>query len=175
MRLVVRGDNMVERLALGLNLTPRPMADLLLGQGISRALIAAARLGVLAERAKGPATAEDVAAWCELASAPTGLLLNVLTHMGHLRLRNGCYVFRRGTRKWLDPTAPTSIVNFLDNGGDFWDQWGHLEEVMKTARQLNAHQSAPEDPYWRRCGAGRGGGARRGAPGRGGRRRRPDG
>jgi len=150
MRLVVRGDNMVERLALGLNLTPRPMADLMVGQGISRALIAAARLGVLAELAKGPATAEDVAARCELASEPTGLLLNVLTHMGHLRLRNGRYEFRRGTRKWLDPTAPTSIVNFLDNGGDFWDQWGHLEEVMKTARQLNAHQSAPEDPYWRR-------------------------
>jgi 2-polyprenyl-3-methyl-5-hydroxy-6-metoxy-1,4-benzoquinol methylase len=149
-RLAARGDNTVERLALGLNLAPRAMVDLMCGQGISRVLIAAARLGVLAQLAKGPATAEEVATRCELASEPTGLLLNTLTGWGYLRLRNGRYDFRRRTRKWLDPTAPMSIVNFLDSGGDFWDHWGHAEEVIRTARRLDIHDSTHGDPYWRR-------------------------
>jgi len=66
------GDNWAERLALRLNLAPRPVAELMWGMGTSRALIAAARLGVLAELAKGPATLEELAARCGLEPEPAG-------------------------------------------------------------------------------------------------------
>lgn len=150
MRLAARGDNLMERLALRLNLAPRPIIDLHWGMGFSRVLITAARLGVLAELAKGPATREELAARCKLVPEPVGLLLNTLTDMGYLRLRAGGYEFRRHSRKWLDPAAPTSIINFLDSGGDFWDEWSQLEGVIRTGQRIDIHGRAPEDPYWRR-------------------------
>jgi SAM-dependent methyltransferase len=164
MRLAARGDSTLERLALSLNLVPPAEVDLMAGMGISRVLIAAARLGVLAELARGPATLDELASRCGLATEPAALLVSSLTDFRYLRLRAGRYDFRRRARKWLDPASPMSVVSLLDHGGDFWDQWTGLEDVVRTGRPPGPQDSGPEDPYWRRYVTGQFDRARQHAP-----------
>jgi SAM-dependent methyltransferase len=150
MTVEIREDNLPEQLALRQTLSLQPVMELLWGMGTSRVLIAAARLGVLTELAKGPATQEELVTRCGLASEPAGLLLNTLTGLGYLRLADGHYDFSDDSRKWLDPTSPISVTGFIDHGGDLWDWWSELEDVVRTGRQFDSHGDARGDSYWRR-------------------------
>jgi len=65
MRFVAAADDLVEWIALRLNLGPVPLAASMYGMATARTLAVAQRVGVLARLARAPASARDVAiAYC---------------------------------------------------------------------------------------------------------------
>lgn len=150
MRLALRGDSWLERLAVGLRLVPRPAVEAWGGVALSGVLVAAIRLGVPAALIERPATARDLATRLALDPGVTKMLLDCLVSTGYARLRGGHYRPTRGTRRWLDPTAPTSVAAFIVSTGDYGDWWARLPEVARTGEVTPQHATPAEDDYWRR-------------------------
>ncbi len=150
MKLTARAESLVDRLALALNLAPVPVVEMVFGMGLSRSLVTAARLGMLARLARSPATIDDLVADCDVSRVPARLLLDTLVVVGHLRAHDGTYDLSRKSRKWLDPASPTSVTAFLESGADAWSWWTELETVVRTGRTFAIHDADADDPYWRR-------------------------
>ena len=150
MKLAARAKSPADWVALGLNLAPAPLVEMMYGMELSRSLIAAARLGVFQRLAQGPATLAELVADCDLNPVPARLLVDMFVVSGHLEKHGEAYDLSRRSRKWLDPESPTSIVALLENGGDMWHWWTELEAVIRTGRSFEVHSFDPDDPHWRR-------------------------
>lgn len=150
MQFRIRPTDWVEYLALWLNRAPVPVAEAMFGMGVARVVMAGVRLGVYAELARGPATAEVLAERLGLDPRGTGHLLASLAALGHLRRRGDRYALRGRLRRWLDPASPTYVGTFLEFNEDQWAWWSHLEEAIRTGRSFDIHTVPPEDPFWRR-------------------------
>jgi len=150
MRFRIQPSDWVEFLALWLNRAPVPVAEAMFGMGVARVVMAGVRLGIYAELARGPATAEALAERLGLDPRGTVHLLACLTTLGHLRRRGDRYELRGRLRRWLDPASPTYVGTFLDFNEDQWAWWSRLEEAVRTGRGFDIHGAPPEDPFWRR-------------------------
>lgn len=150
MRLSLRGANPAEWLALRLGVVPTVAAEAWGGMALSGVLVAAVRTGLTARLARGPGTAEELAAELELDPLPTRLLLDCLRSAGHVRVRGGRYRLTRGSRRWLDPESALSVAGFVAGTGDYFSWWAELEEVTRRGVPAGHHDAPPDDPYWRR-------------------------
>jgi 2-polyprenyl-3-methyl-5-hydroxy-6-metoxy-1,4-benzoquinol methylase len=151
MRLAVRADTLVERVALWLRLVPTPAAEAWGGMALSSVVITATRLGVFARLASEPATTATVAGELGLDPTVTQLLLDCLAAAGYVTGRpGGPYRLSRLAGRWLDPDAPLSVANFVAANQDYWSWWAGLDEVVRTGHTESHHASGPDDPYWRR-------------------------
>jgi hypothetical protein len=150
MRLSLRGANPAEWLALRAGLVPTAAAEAWAGMALSGVLIAAVRSGVTARLADKPASAEELAAQLSLDPLPTRLLLDCLRSAGHVSYRAGRYELSRSSRRWLDPGSRLSVAAFVAANTDYWTWWSGLDEATRTGRPVGHHDTAPDDPYWRR-------------------------
>jgi O-methyltransferase domain len=150
MRLGLRGDNIVEWLALRLGLVPTPAAEAWAGMALSGVLVAAVRSGLTARLARGPGSTEQLAAELELDPTVVGLLLDFLRASGHLRRTGDRYRLTRRSRRWLDPASKLSVAHFVEGTGDYFEWWSELPEIVRTGRPGEHHDFEPEAPYWRR-------------------------
>ncbi len=117
MRPDLRPDNLTERLALRLNLAPRPVGEAMFGMPMARSVISGVRLGVFERLAKGPASADEVARELELDPRGAQLLLDSLYALGHVTRDGTSYELSKRARRWLDPASETYMGNFLDDCG----------------------------------------------------------
>jgi len=150
MRLSLRGANPAEWLALRAGLVPTAAAEAWAGMALSGVLIAAVRSGLTARLARKPGTAAELAADLGLDPLPTRLLLDCLRSAGHVSCRAGRYELSRSSRRWLDPDSRLSVAGFVAASADYWTWWSGLDEVTRSGRPVGHHDTAPEDPYWRR-------------------------
>jgi 2-polyprenyl-3-methyl-5-hydroxy-6-metoxy-1,4-benzoquinol methylase len=151
MRLAVRADTLVERLALWLRLVPTPAADAWGGMALSSVVITATRLGLFAQLAAEPATTAALADGLALDPTVSQLLLDCLAAAGYVTgPPGGPYRLSRVAGRWLDPAAPLSVANFVAANQDYWSWWASLDDVARTGRTESHHGSGPDDPYWRR-------------------------
>jgi 2-polyprenyl-3-methyl-5-hydroxy-6-metoxy-1,4-benzoquinol methylase len=143
-------DNLLERLAIRLNLGPVPDGHAMFGMPMSRVTIAGVRMGVFERLARGPATADELAR--DLGAAPDGmlLLLESLAALDHVERRRRTYSLTRAARKWLDPASDTYVGTHIQNCFDYWEWWSRLEEVIRTGRGIEIHDFPPGDPHWHR-------------------------
>jgi 2-polyprenyl-3-methyl-5-hydroxy-6-metoxy-1,4-benzoquinol methylase len=148
-RLTVRPGGPLEWLALRANLAPVPAAESWGGMAVSSVLVAAARLGMLARLARGPVTADQLAAELGLAPVACRMILDCLHACGHLRRRGDGYELARRSRRWLDPASPQSVTGFLAATHDYWPWWSGLAEVARTGPSVDHHEHPAEGPYWR--------------------------
>jgi len=152
MRIAPVADDLIERVALRLNLAPVPIAASVYGMPAARTLAVAQRLGLLAHLARTPASPEEAARALGLQPVPTRLLLEALAGARHVarRRRDGHYALHRRARRWLDPAAPTSVAGYLDHTADYWAWWGDLEQIVRDGGSFAIHDAPAEDPSWRR-------------------------
>ena len=152
MRIAPVADDLLEWLALRLNLAPVPVAASVYGMPAARTLAVAQRLGLLAHLARTPATAPEAARALRLEPVPTRLLLEALAGARHLtrRRRDGRYALHRRARRWLDPASPSSVAGYLDHTADYWEWWADLERIVRDGGSFAIHDAAPDDPSWRR-------------------------
>lgn len=149
MRLIIRGDTLIERIALRTNLAPAPAFESLSGMALSGVLIASTRLGVAARLAQRPATIDELTAELQLNHEPTRLLLDCLRSLGYVDCRQDQYSLSRRTRRWLTRASPTSVDHFVTGCRDYWQYWSNLPEVVRGGLEFNHHAAEPHDPYWR--------------------------
>jgi 2-polyprenyl-3-methyl-5-hydroxy-6-metoxy-1,4-benzoquinol methylase len=150
MRLLLRGANPVEWLALRAGIVPAAAAEAWGGMALSGMLVAAVRTGVTARLARHPSTVAELAADLGLEPVPAQLLLDCLRSSGYLTVRRGRYWLTRSARRWLDPDSPLSVARFVAGTADYWDWWADLPEVTRTGRPVGHHGAPPGDPYWQR-------------------------
>ena len=149
MRLGLKADNLLERVADWLNLAPQPLAHAFFGMMASRTLMAGERLGVFAALADGSATVEELAARLKLSPEGTRALLEALEACEAVERKKGRYRLADRARRWLDPRSPQYVGGFLDFNYTQWEWWSHMEEAVRTGESVDIHRFAPDDPRWR--------------------------
>jgi 2-polyprenyl-3-methyl-5-hydroxy-6-metoxy-1,4-benzoquinol methylase len=149
MRLGLRADNLVERVAGWLNLAPQPLAQAFFGMMAARTLMAGERLGVFTALADGAATAEELAARLKLSPEGTRALLEALVSCKAVERRRGRYRLAERAQRWLDPRSQHYVGGFLEFNYTQWEWWGHLEDAVRTGSPVDIHHFSPEDPRWR--------------------------
>jgi 2-polyprenyl-3-methyl-5-hydroxy-6-metoxy-1,4-benzoquinol methylase len=149
MRLGLKADNLLERIAGWLNLAPQPVAHVFFGMMASRTLMAGVRLGVYAALADGPTTAEALAARLKLTPEGTRALLEALVSCEAVERKRGRYELAARARRWLDPRSPQYVGGFLEFNYSQWEWWGRLEDVVRSGQAEDIHGFAPDDPRWR--------------------------
>jgi 2-polyprenyl-3-methyl-5-hydroxy-6-metoxy-1,4-benzoquinol methylase len=150
MRLALRGENLIERLALLAGLVPTPAAHAWGGMALAGAMVSGAELGLYQRLARGPASPAELAAELNLDQAGVELVLECLRAAGHVVRRGGRYRLRRRSRRWLDPASDLSVTRFVAANADYWQWWAALPEVARTGRPVGHHVAAADDPYWDR-------------------------
>ncbi|HEX4466861.1 MAG TPA: methyltransferase [Solirubrobacteraceae bacterium] len=150
MRIGLRGDDILERVAIRANLAPLPGAFAMYAMPAARVLGVAQKLGVLGRLLQGPATAGRVAEELELQLAGTRMLcenlagIDVLDQDGHTFSVNG------RARKWIDPASPTYIGTWLEHTASYWEWYGDLERILREGGSFEIHREPAEDEeYWR--------------------------
>jgi 2-polyprenyl-3-methyl-5-hydroxy-6-metoxy-1,4-benzoquinol methylase len=150
MHLGIVGDNLLERMALRLNLVPVPIAHTHLALLLARTVIEASRAGVFEALEDSPGTAGEIAARCGLDPAAAAKLLSALTTSGYLHYekRSARYSSTAVARKWMLPKSAQSIheqILFTP----YEDEWiVRMGEYLRTGREVNGggHQGIPRGP-----------------------------
>jgi hypothetical protein len=149
-RLGLRYDGVIERLAAMLNLGPFPVGLSMFGMAVARSVQIAQRVGVFAELAGREASASDVARRLGLREEGTRRLLDVLVAAGHLRLERGeRYRLAPRAARWLDPRSGRYVGDFLADTAGFWHWWGQLEPLLRDGTSVEMHDRPADDPFWR--------------------------
>jgi 2-polyprenyl-3-methyl-5-hydroxy-6-metoxy-1,4-benzoquinol methylase len=150
MRLGLKADNLLERVADFFNLAPQPLAQAFYGMMASRTLMAGVRLGLYGALAEGPASAEALATRLKLSPDGTRALLEALVACEAVeRHRGGRYRLAPRAKRWLDPRSSKYVGAFLEFNYAQWDWWTGLEGVVRSGQAVAIHDFAPEDPRWR--------------------------
>ncbi len=151
MRFVAAADDLVEWIALRLNLGPVALAASVYGMPAARTLAVAQRVGIFGRLGRGPASPEELARDLGLAPVPTRLLLEALSSARHLvRDREGRYALSRRSRRWLDPASERSVAGYLDHTADYWAWWGDLERILREGGHVEIHDAEAGDESWSR-------------------------
>ena len=148
-RVGAEPENLLERIAFRANLGPWPVVNSMFAPPLGRVLQVAARTGMFAELARGPATADGLAARLDLSAPATRLMLDCLAASDVVRESGGRYELERRARKWLDPDSDTSVLGFIADNAEYWAWWARLEDLVRDGRSVQMHDRPPEDPYWR--------------------------
>src|SRR6185503_6940184 len=143
-------DNMLEQVAMRMNLGPVPDGHAMFGMPMSRVTIAGVRMGVFKRLAGGPAAAEQVAHDIGANVEGVMLLLESLAVLDQVERRRGIYSLSRAGRKWLDPASETYVGTHIENCLDYWEWWDRLEDAIRTGDGVDIHDFPPNDPHWRR-------------------------
>jgi 2-polyprenyl-3-methyl-5-hydroxy-6-metoxy-1,4-benzoquinol methylase len=150
MRIRAGADDLLERVALRMNLVPLPAGYALYGMTAGRVLGTAQRLGIFARLLRGPATAGRLAEELELQVAGTRLLCENLAGLGVLEQDGHTFAMAGAARKWLDPDSQTYIGTWLEHSASYWSWYGDLERIVRDGGSFEIHREpAEEEEYWR--------------------------
>jgi SAM-dependent methyltransferase len=140
MKIAAVPQSLLEWLALKLEFAPRALVDTHAAMLLARTLMAGAEINVFDALADTPLTAEETAAACGSAPAPTALLLDALAACGYLRFRSGRFALARRGR-WLLSGAPSPVRDKLLLQIAEWRWMGALEEFVRSGEPLDFHSA----------------------------------
>jgi len=148
MQLRVFPDNLLEWIALRLNLVPMPLRHAQVFPVISKAILEGIDLGIFEAIEQGFTTAETVAEKCGLHPQATSQLLGVLTSVKYLRFRKGTYSLTRMTRKWVLPSSPTTVRDLaIYNNRIVWPWLEHMGDYLRTGKGLQYHDTFEQEEW----------------------------
>lgn len=150
MRVGAKPDGAIERIGLLLNRLPTPLGEAMFSMPVARSLQVAQETGMLSALAERPHSATELAQRLDLQAAPTGLVLDVIASLGHLRvIDSDRYEMTPRARRWLDPESDTYVGSFLADTGHYWAWWEGLERLVRDGEAVEMHDRDADDPYWR--------------------------
>jgi len=141
MKLKPQAENLLEWMALRLNLAPLPLVDTQVAFNAARAIMAAAELGIYEAIGKGEKTADDIAATCATDRHATTQLLNCLVGIGYLNWSNEKYAIKPKYYKWLLKESESNLIGKLRFQLVEWNWMAMLEDYVKTGKTLALHSS----------------------------------
>jgi 2-polyprenyl-3-methyl-5-hydroxy-6-metoxy-1,4-benzoquinol methylase len=150
MRIKPAADDLLERVAIAMNLVPLPAGFAMYGMTTGRIVGTAQRLGVFGSLLRAPATAGRLAEELGLALTGTRLLCENLAALGLLEQDGHTFSVPRRSRKWLDPESPTYVGTFIEHTATYWEWYGDLERIVREGGSFEIHREPAEDEeYWR--------------------------
>jgi hypothetical protein len=149
MRYGLIPTSIVERLALMAGLVPVPVLDALFGPIKTRAIMAGVSLGVFEAMREGVHTAAALAAALHLDAGALELLLRTLVACDYLEQRGGGFALSRLARRTLVSGAPMELAGYMRFNYQQWEFVEHLEELVRTGRGLDFHETMTGDAAWR--------------------------
>ena len=148
MQLRIFPENLLEWIALRLNLVPIPLLHAQVFPVVSRAVLEAVDAGVFEAIAEGCTTADSVAEKCGLDARATGQLLGVLASIKYLRYKQGKYTLTRLTRKWILPDSPNTVRDLaIYNNRVVWPWLEKMGGYLKTGQGLQYHDTFGPDEW----------------------------
>ena len=139
MKIGLKPENPLEALGLALGLVPVPMGETLPPLLLTRALMVAARFGVI-EALVEPRSSGEVASRCGTHPEATRILLDTLVGSGYVLLDGGRYALSPLGRKWLAPDSPQSLHDSLLYRYLEWDWIGRLDDYLRSGEPLHIHR-----------------------------------
>jgi 2-polyprenyl-3-methyl-5-hydroxy-6-metoxy-1,4-benzoquinol methylase len=150
MRMRPGADDLLERVAMRMNMVPLPAGYALYGMTAGRIIGVAQRLGVFAVLLRGPATAGEIAGQLSLQVAGARLLCENLAGVEAVEQDGETFALAARARKWLDPASETYIGTWLEHTTTYWEWYGDLERIVREGGSFEIHREPAEDEeYWR--------------------------
>jgi 2-polyprenyl-3-methyl-5-hydroxy-6-metoxy-1,4-benzoquinol methylase len=147
MKLKVVPENLLERIALRLNLAPMPLVDTQVAFNSARAIMAGAETGVYQALGKNEKTAEQVAKECNTNAVATKQLLDCLVGIGYLTWNDGKYALKKKYYKWLLKEYPSNLLGKLKFQATEWNWMAYLEDYVRTGKPLDLHSVLSPDEW----------------------------
>lgn len=147
MKLKLAPENILERMALTLNLAPTPLVDTQVAFNAARAIMAGADLGVYDALGKESRNAEEVSSTCKTDVKATTHLLNCLVGLGYLKWNQDQYSLKPKYYKWLLSSYPSNLIGKLRFQKIEWDWMANLEEFVKTGKPMDFHYHMTADQW----------------------------
>jgi 2-polyprenyl-3-methyl-5-hydroxy-6-metoxy-1,4-benzoquinol methylase len=150
MRIKPAADDLLEQVAIRMNLAPLPAGYALYGMTSGRIIGTAQRLGIFGRLLGEPATAGRLAEELGLQVTGTRLLCENLSGLGLLEQDGHTFALGKRSRKWLDPRSDTYIGTYIEHTATYWDWYADLERVVRDGGSFEIHREPAEDEeYWR--------------------------
>lgn len=146
MRYGVIAENLVERALIGAGMLPIGLTEGY-APAYGRALAVAADLGVFDAIGQAERTAAEVAATCGTDVRATEKLLNLLSGMRYLTVREGRYCNERHVRRWLLSDAPDSARDMLRMKLLEWRWIEQLDRFLRSGQPIDVHGSMTPDDW----------------------------
>jgi len=140
-------ENLWEAAALALGLVPVPLGETLPPLLLTRALMAAARFGVIEALVEEPRTAGELAVRCALHPGAARTLLDTLVGSGYLTLAEERYALTPRARTWLAPGSPVSLHDSLLYRYLEWEWIGRLDGYLQSGEPLAIHQEMTREEW----------------------------
>jgi len=140
--------NLIERLALWSGKLPVPMMDALFGPIKTRAIMAGVSLGVFESLRDGRQTAPAVAARLNLDADALELLMRTLVACEYLEQHGSEFALSPLARQTMIAGAPMELVGYMKFNYEQWDFLSHLEEMVRTGRGVDFHDTMTSAESW---------------------------
>lgn len=147
MKIKNKPENLLEWIALKLNLAPTPLVDTQVAFNAARTIMAAAELGIYEAIGKNSKTAEEVASICKTHPGATKHLLDALVGIGYLQWHNESYSLKPKYHKWLLKESESNLIGKLRFQLIEWEWMAKLENYVRTGKTLEMH-SAVNPKEW---------------------------
>lgn len=141
MKLKIQPENLLEWVALKMNLAPTPLVDTQVAFNAARAIMAGAEVGIYETIGKQAKTAEEIAGACNTNTHATTQLLNCLVGLGYLKWDAGRYSLKPRYYKWLLKESEANLIGKLRFQLVEWNWMALLEEYVRTGKTLQLHSS----------------------------------
>lgn len=147
MRIGILPDSFLERILLWCGLPPAGIFESWFGLMLTRAIMAAVKVGVFESLAEGPLTASEIAERCGCHPTAMQRLLNALVGARCLKFRRGKYELPKRARAWFLKEGKYSfhdqiLLHYLE-----WEWWTHCEEYLRSGEPLNVHDSMTTEQW----------------------------
>jgi 2-polyprenyl-3-methyl-5-hydroxy-6-metoxy-1,4-benzoquinol methylase len=147
MKIKLAAENLVEWLALKLNLAPKPLIDTQILFNSARAIMAGAELGIFDAIGTQARTADEICQSCQTHPRSTKQLLDCLVGVGYLKWSGEKYALKQELQKWLLKESEANLTSKLRFQILEWDWMAKLEEYVRSGKPLDAHSSI-SDKHW---------------------------
>jgi len=147
MKIKLQPENLLEWIALKLNLAPTPLVDTQIAFNAARAIMAGAELGVYEAIGKKSKTAVEIAAACNTDAHATKQLLNCLVGIGYLNWNDEKYSLKPKYHKWLLKESEANLIGKLRFQLVEWNWIARLEDYIRTGIPLQLHSTVSETEW----------------------------
>jgi hypothetical protein len=140
--------SLLERLALWSGKVPVPIIDALFGPLKARAIMAGVSLGVFQAIGDGEYAASDLARTLRLDADALELLLRTLVVCDYVVQRGGRFALSSMARQTMVEGGSMELVGYLRFNYAQWEFIGQLEELVRTGRGLDFHDTMTAADRW---------------------------
>jgi 2-polyprenyl-3-methyl-5-hydroxy-6-metoxy-1,4-benzoquinol methylase len=147
MKLKIGTENLMERIALALNIVPRPIIHTQIAFNAARAIIAAADIGLFEALGRSEKTAADISKIIKTHPLATKQLLDCLVGIGYIQWRKERYSLRPKYYKWLLQEYPSNLIGKLRFQISEWNWMGQLERYVRSGKPIDIHSVMTESEW----------------------------